>query len=66
MKFIVSTMAAAVLVFSFADLAGAARYKGKYDIGREASCRWQAKKKYSSLRPLKRRAFIRDCMTEER
>jgi hypothetical protein len=66
MKLIVSAIAAAVLVVSFADLANAARYKGKYDIGREASCRWQAKKRYSSLRPLKRRAFIRECLTEPR
>jgi hypothetical protein len=32
------------------------------DIGREASCKWRAKKKYSAAHYLKRRAFIRECM----
>jgi hypothetical protein len=66
MKFIVSVLVAAVLAVSFVDHADAARHKGKYDIGREASCQWRAKKRYSNLHPLKRRAFIRECLTEPR
>ena len=66
MKFVPSLFAAALLTVSFAAPAPAAKYKGKYDIGREASCQWRAKKKYGPLHVLKRRAFIRECMSEER
>ena len=64
MKTLITTIAAAFLAASFAVTADAANSKKKDTAMsvKQTSCKDQAKKKFSVLHPLKRRAFEKKCM----
>ena len=64
MKSIITAVAAAFLAASFTVPADAAGSKKKDTVmsSKAASCKAEAKKKYSAMHPLKRRAFEKKCM----
>jgi hypothetical protein len=65
MKTIVTAVAAALLATAFAVPADAAQTKKKettVSAAKAASCKAEAKKKYSMMHPLKRRAYEKKCI----
>jgi hypothetical protein len=67
MKFIPIALAG-LLVASFVGIADAAPQKGKSDATaqRQARCQAQAAKRYSAVRFLARRDYVRRCMGQGR
>ncbi len=66
MKTILTTIAVAVLASSFAMTADAAAKK-KPDpamAAKQATCKAEAKKKFTAMHPLKRRAHEKECMAK--
>jgi hypothetical protein len=64
MKTVITTLAAAVIASSFAMTADAATAKKKDTAmsAKQTTCHEQAKKKYSAVHFLKRKAFEKKCM----
>lgn len=65
MKKIVTAVAAALLATAFTVSADAAATKKKettVSAAKTASCKAEAKKKFSALHPLKRRSYEKKCM----
>ena len=67
MKYLITTVAAAVIAGSFAISADAASTHKKgmssqASADKAASCKAEAKKKYSAIHILKRRSFEKKCM----
>ena len=68
MKSIITAVAAAFLAASFTLPADAAGSKKKETTGmssnssKAATCKAEAKKKFTAMHPLKRRAFEKKCM----
>jgi hypothetical protein len=70
MKYLITTVAAASLAMAFAVSADAAGMKKKETTGmsshasanKAATCKAEAKKKFSAIHILKRRAFEKKCM----
>jgi hypothetical protein len=66
MKSIFTIVAAGLLASSFAVSADAAAKKKDPAVAqRQAECQAQAKKKYTAIHFLKRRAFVKKCMKEK-
>lgn len=66
MKSIFTLVAAGLLAGSFAMSADAAtKRKDPAMAQRQAECQAQAKKKYSAIHILKRRAFVKTCMKQK-
>jgi hypothetical protein len=65
MKSIFTIVAAGLLACSFSMPAGAAANKGSGMAQHQAACQAQAKKKYSAIHFLKRRAFVKNCMNQK-
>ncbi len=66
MKSIFTIVAAGLLASSFgmsADAAMKSKHPGMAQ--HQAECQAQAKKKYSAVHFLKRRAFVKSCMTQK-
>ena len=65
MKSVFIASAAALLLVSFAVHADAAMKKRDSAMAqREVACQQQGKKKYSAVHFLKRRAFVKQCMSQ--
>jgi hypothetical protein len=65
MKSIITAVAAAFLAASLtipADAAGSKKKDTTAMNSKAASCKAEAKKKYTAMHPLKRRAFEKKCM----
>ena len=67
MKYLITTVAAAVIASSFAISADAASTQKKgmssqASADKAATCKAEAKKKYSAIHILKRRSFEKKCM----
>ena len=65
MKSIVTAVAAALLATAFvipADAAGTKKKETQVSAAKAAACKAEAKKKFSALHPLKRRAYEKKCM----
>ena len=65
MKSIITGVAAALIATAFAVSADAATSKKKdtqVSAAKAATCKAEAKKKFSALHPLKRRAYEKKCM----
>jgi hypothetical protein len=64
MKKIITAVAAAVFATAFAVSADAASKKKETTVSaaKAESCKAEAKKKFSALHPLKRRAYEKKCM----
>jgi hypothetical protein len=68
MKYLITTVAAAIIAGSFAISADAAGTQKKTGMSshasadKAASCKAEAKKKYSAIHILKRRSFEKKCM----
>ena len=66
MKPVFTIVAAGLLASSFAMPAeAAARTKDPAMAQRQAACQAQAKQKYSAVHFLKRRAFVKECMSQK-
>ena len=66
MKSVFTIIAAGLLACSFATSAGAAaKTKDPGLAQRQAECQAQANKKYSAVHFLKRRAFVKNCMSQK-
>jgi hypothetical protein len=66
MKSIFTIVTAGLLASSFAMSAdAAAKRSGPGMAQRQAECQAQAKKKYSAVHFLKRRAFVKNCMSQK-
>ena len=66
MKSILTIVVAGLLASSFGMSADAAtKSKGPGMAQHRAECQAQAKKKYSAVHFLKRRAFVKSCMTQK-
>lgn len=65
MKSIFTLVAAGLLAGSFAVSADAATKKDQAMAERQAQCQAMAKKKYSAIHILKRRAFVKECMAQQ-
>jgi len=66
MKSMFTIVAAGLLASSFAMSADAATKKKDPAMAqRQADCQAQAKQKYSAVHILKRRAFVKNCMSQK-
>jgi hypothetical protein len=65
MKSIFTIVAAGLLASSFSMSADAAPKKGSGMAQLQAECQAQAKKKYSAIHFLKRRAFVKNCVHQK-
>ena len=66
MKSVFTIVAAALLASSFAMSAdAAAKTKDPGMAQRQAECQAQAKQKYSAVHFLKRRAYVKNCMSQK-
>jgi hypothetical protein len=66
MKSIFTIITASILASSFAMSAAAATKRADPGMAqRQAACEAQAKKKYSAVHFLKRRAFVKNCMSQK-
>ena len=66
MKSVFTIVAAALLASSFAMSAdAAAKKKDPAMAQRQAECQAQAKQKYSAVHFLKRRAYVKNCMSQK-
>jgi hypothetical protein len=67
MKSVFTTIAAGLLASSFAVSADAAAKTTDPGMAqRQAECQAQAKKKYSAIHFLKRRAYVKSCMGQKK